>query len=322
MTQGVRWFRWLVLAALTALGPATATVEAQGEDARRPFLWKIEGTRASYLFGTIHVPVSEIQDFPLAVRRAHRAADAFYAEIPLDAGATQTVLNRAVLPAGQDLRRIAGPALFERFSRTVTEGVTAALTGVRVAPPGAEEVLVTLFSRLKPWAAMSQIWVLEYLPAMLAGKVGLDEALYREALAQGKEVGGLETLDEQLAYFDALSLEEQVRLLKSTLDELDDARRKGLSTGKGLVQAYLSGQDQRLLGVLTKYLEAEGELKLKFLGQILYRRNEILAERIARKCAQAPDRSFFFAVGALHLLGDRGIPTLLAKKGIKATRLE
>jgi uncharacterized protein YbaP (TraB family) len=320
MTQGARWLRSIALVALAALVPTPA--EARGQDRQRPFLWRIEGERPSFVFGTIHVPLSELQDLPPAVRQAHRTSDAFFAEIPLDSGTFQTVLRRAMLPAGQDLRLLVGPELFERFSRAVTEGLTAALTGLRVVPPGAQEVLLTLFSRLKPWVAMSQLWALEYLPALLAGKPALDEALYREAQANGKEVGGLETLDEQLAHFDALSLKEQVQLLKSALDELDEAKRKGRSAGKDLVQSYLSGQDERLLGVLTKHLEAEGELKRKFLARILDRRNEILAERIARQCARAPSRSFFFAVGALHLLGERGIPALLTRKGMRVTRLD
>ncbi|GIX26348.1 MAG: hypothetical protein KatS3mg123_0229 [Burkholderiales bacterium] len=49
-----------------------------------------------------------------------------------------------------------------------------------------------------------------------------------------------------------------------------------------------------------------------FLRRLLYDRNERMAERLAPLIAQG---SVFAAFGALHLYGERGVPTLLARRG-------
>ena len=55
----------------------------------------------------------------------------------------------------------------------------------------------------------------------------LDLVLYNRALGQGKHIIGLEQVDEQLGIFENLPEEEQVLLLRRTLDQLDRADSRG-----------------------------------------------------------------------------------------------
>ena len=66
-------------------------------------------------------------------------------------------------------------------------------------------MLGPLFQRMKPWAAMSQLSLLEFLPEMMAGKQPLDSMLYAKAQSDGKKVGALETPDEQIAVFESFT---------------------------------------------------------------------------------------------------------------------
>src|SRR5207342_2533776 len=97
-------------------------------------------------------------------------------------------------------------------------------------PPGGADLMAASLARLRPWAATSQIALLEFLPDLKAGRHPLDATLYDIAAKAGKEVGGLETVDEQIAIFDAFSTQEQVRMLASALDGLDKARSAGTNS--------------------------------------------------------------------------------------------
>ena len=67
-------------------------------------------------------------------------------------------------------------------------------------------MLEPLLNRMKPWAAMTQLSLLEFLPDMMAGRQPLDTMLWDRGEKAGKEVGALETIDEQLAVFDQFSV--------------------------------------------------------------------------------------------------------------------
>jgi uncharacterized protein YbaP (TraB family) len=159
------------------------------------------------------------------------------------------------------------------------------------------------------------------MPDLMAGKQPLDIQLYTRATEQGKTTGGLETVDEQLAYFDALTEDEQVRMLRGALDELEAARAAGGSLTGPLVEAYLSGDTRALEREMTRNMEQDRELKTKFLATVLTGRNVILADRIAATRAANPGKRCFFAVGALHLAGADGIPARLESKGLRTTRV-
>src|SRR4051812_48413416 len=99
--------------------PQTST--AQIRPTEKPFLWRIEGTVPSYLYGTVHVPDQRVLELPDVVRRAFEASDVFNAEIPLD-GATQVaMMNKVMLPPGQDLRKIAGEEIFGRLVKAISK---------------------------------------------------------------------------------------------------------------------------------------------------------------------------------------------------------
>ena len=75
----------------------------------------------------------------------------------------------------------------------------------------------TMVARMKPWA----IAVTLMTPPAQGGVV-LDQLLYRQAVSAGKPVQGLETVAEQVDLFDGLSEQEQIGLLRDTVDHLPE----------------------------------------------------------------------------------------------------
>jgi uncharacterized protein YbaP (TraB family) len=292
-----------------------AVAASAAEPVKAPLLWRIDGPVPSYLYGTIHVPDQAVVDLPASVQQAFGAAAAVFTEIPMD-GATQLgVMNKVLLPADQTLSDILGPTLYARFSDAVQRSLP------KDAPAAMGSAITAMLGRMKPWAAMSQLALIEFLPDMMAGRKPLDSMLYDRAKSEGKETGALETADEQLAVFEGFTIDEQVRMLKLTLDSMDEAHKAGRSATRELIEGYKSGDLQKLSAMATESMRAEPELFGKFMARALDGRNRVMADRILARRAERPDKVCFFAIGALHYAGEVGIVSLLEKKGLKITRV-
>ncbi len=282
---------------------------------RSPFLWKIEGAHTTYLYGTIHVPDPRVVDLPPSVEAAFKDSQAVFTEIRMDSATQIGVQRKVMLPDDQRLRDIVGQPLFDRLSKTVERSVP------KDAPPGMGAMFGAMLDRMKPWAAMSSVELLEFLPDMLAGRQALDAMLYDRAQKEGKEVGALETVDEQLAVFEGFTNAEQASMLKLTLDSMDEAHAKGRSPTDELIKGYLSGDLAKLSLMMTEAMRMDPVLFGKFSARALDDRNKLMVDRILAKRAERPDKTCFFAVGALHYAGETGILGLLKKKGLTVTRV-
>jgi hypothetical protein len=308
-------YGFLILCLAGALAVAAQPAQSQIRPTDKPFLWRIDGPVPSYLYGTVHVPDPRVLELPEVVRRALNAADVFNAEIPLDGATQASLMGKVMLPPGQDLRKIVGDDVFQRVIRVVTKAVG---NGV---PPGFAELLTSMLTPMKPWAVMSQVELLEFLPDITAGRQPLDAMLYGMAEKAGKGLGALETVDEQVAVFEGFSNEEQIRLLVAALDDFEKPRPDGISPTQKLVSLYLAGDLDKVVEEADKQRPEDDVLNKKVTARLVDDRNLKMASRIADLCNKKPARSYFIAVGALHYAGDTGILSQLSKKGFKITRL-
>ncbi len=281
----------------------------------KPLLWRIAGPVPSYLYGTIHVPDPRVLELPDVVRQAVDASDVLLTEIPLDAQTQQAAARIAMLPAGQNLRKLAGDELYGRLLRVISNSLSGKIPGPAV------DLMAMSFAQFTPLAAVIQVSMLDYLPDMLAGRQPLDPTLYAMAVKAGKQVGGLETLEEQAAVFEVLTLEEQVKAMASFLDQMDRPRPGQVQSARQLVDLYLTGDLNKLTEELNRQDPEQEALRKKFMTRLLDDRNMKMADRIAARVAEKPAKSYFFAVGAGHYGGETGILAQLAKKGLKVTRV-
>jgi uncharacterized protein len=300
---------------LAAAAAAAASRPAAAPAVKTPFLWRIEGPVPSYLYGTIHVPDPRVTNIPPVVDQAFKSSAAVFTEIPMDAALQLGMMSKMLLPGDQSLTEVLGPELYARLSSTIQRSLP------KDSPQPMAAAMTAMLGRMKPWAAMLQLTLVEFLPDMLAGNKPLDTMLYDRAKSEGKETGGLETIDEQLAVFEALTMEEQVRLLKVTLDAMDEAQKAGRSAARELIEAYLTGDLDKLAAMSNDSMKGELELQKKFMARALDGRNQVMVARLLEKRGERPDKTCFFAVGTLHYAGEEGIIALLEKKGLKVTRV-
>ena len=300
-----------VLVAVLGLVVAARSEPAARTAATTPLLWQgRHGAQQISLFGTIHVPDARVLTLSPSVRAAFDRADRVVTEIPLDRTSQAELAAALLLPQGQRLRTIVGEAVFARLEARVKAVLTP------LAPEMAP-LVAGLLDRWKPWAAMSQLATLQYLPDLLAGRTPLDVKLYADAVAAGKKVGGLETVAEQAGTFDAFSAQEQTALLDEALRDLDTPTGP---TSAQLVEWYLEGNGDKLTAALSQG-SGNAALAKKFEAEVLTKRNHRMADRIDVLRKQAPGETIFVAVGALHLLGDDNLPQLLQARGYEISRV-
>lgn len=277
--------------ALALLLTAVAPFAAQSADGARGLLWKIEreNQKASYLFGTIHLADPRVTNLPAPVRSVFDAADSLVVEVVPDMESMARLTQLMRFNDGGTLTKAVG-------ARTVADARAA------LAKRG---IPLTDIDSLKPWAI-----TLMLLTPDLNGALPLDLLLQTRASERGIVVTGLETMDEQIAVFDGLSLDDQRDLLDATLrDQAEVAGRT-----EALIRAYLARDLEALQALADADRLANPTLHATVMRRLLMERNRRMVKRMQSRLRRG---NAFIAVGAAHLPGPQGLVELLEREGYR-----
>ncbi|MFQ5937449.1 MAG: TraB/GumN family protein, partial [Acidiferrobacterales bacterium] len=155
----------------------------------------------------------------------------------------------------------------------------------------------------KPWVVI----MLLSTPRAQTG-LPLDMRLQLEATLQGKPIYGLETMAEQIAVFNDMSMKDQVALLRDTLDQRQEVARQ-FDT---LMHAYLDRDLVKLMSIVNGPRKQKSGAFVAMMDRLLTRRNEIMLARMRERLEEG---NAFIAVGAAHLPGQAGLLQLLEDMG-------
>jgi hypothetical protein len=290
----IRWFALLLLCVVASAPRA--------EEAGHPLtLWRVDGSANSvYLLGSIHLLRAEDHPLPRAIDAAYADADVLIMELDMDdldpAGA-QAAFNRAgVMTDGTTLRDLMG----EEHYRAAEQAAAAI------------DVPLDMLASSEPWLAAMTVELMMLYRLGFNPMLGVEMTMTNRAAADGKPIEGLETVDEQLGFLDGLPLEAQREMLLQTLlqsaeiDESVDA----------LVDAWRRGDTATLETELLHAIEEQAELH----DALIVARNRRWAEIITTWLDD--DQDYLVVVGALHLVGDDGVPSLLGEAGFEIEQLK
>ena len=256
-------------------------------------LWKIspadQSLAPSYVLGTMHTEDPRVTNLAQPITQALSRAESASFEIKMDAGTMLQSLGKMYLPKGQALKDVIAADIYPELIE-------------RLAERGFPEVAI---KRMKPWA----VTLLISMPKQETGMF-LDLLLYQRAELLEIPTYGLETLDEQLSFFEGLTIDEQVELLKETLRQLESMP----DFLEEMHTLYLQRDLQGLWDFYKAYSAETDtpELMEKFEQQLLFDRNHRMVERMLPRLQEG---SAFIAVGALHLPAEQGILELLREQG-------
>ena len=279
--------RVLVLLVFCALSFASrAQVPAENS-----LLWEISGrglAKPSYLFGTIHLICPT--DFSLSdsLKSTLSRTQQVALEMDMDdPGMMAGMMKTMNMTAGNELKKLVTEQEYQRLDRFFRDSVHVGLA---------------MFERAKPFVLMGPLFntVLDCQPQ------SYEMALVELAGKQKSEVIGIETLEEQMAIFDTIPYTDQAKMLLNLIDSLPSARKEF----KSLVALYKAQNINELYGMTLKSeFGMEGNEEV-----MLFARNQKWIPRIRRIASAKPT---FFAVGAAHLGGERGVIALLRKEGFR-----
>jgi len=285
-----------ILRAAEITKPPTAPRVSAPTSARpvsSPFLWKIEGPRPSWLFGTIHSADPVVATLPASVTGALEISRTFHPEVELSADLGPLLAAKLFASDAPDLSTRLPPALWTRVQRAA-----AAL--------GLPDMML---QRLTPGVAT----LLFSAPTDTDVDATVDGQLHSRAVQRNLKIVALETLDEQLALFEKLPEAQAIVALKEALDELEAGR----PNEQRLLRAYASGDERALVATIeAEFSSSPGARALA--DPLLYRRNIRMADRLKPHLAAG---GAFVAIGAAHLVGPKSVIEILRARGIKVTRV-
>lgn len=287
----------LRIAALMTLVACSAFADDTGHPVT---LWEVRGASNSiYLLGSIHLLRRQDHPLPSVIESAYQDAEAVIMEIDmddLDPLQAQAAFNSfGVIQGNSTLREMMGEKDYRRAIRAAAE----------------IDIPLDMLAKTEPWYAAVTVEM------MALGRIGFDPTLGIEtyimskASEDGKPIEGLETIEEQLGFLDGLSLQAQREMLLSTLEEsaalaeiMDD-----------LIVAWRHGDLEFLESEMLQSIAEHDEL-----NQVLVTdRNARWARHIDTLLDDRDD--YLIVVGALHLVGVNGVPSLLARKGVPIQQL-
>ena len=167
------------------------------------------------------------------------------------------------------------------------------------------------FERFDPWIPAITLAVAPFTRLGYSGENGVDKVLQKVAAENGKGVSGLETVEEQLGYFDNLPEDQQISFLNATVDEIPQAEKE---VGE-LITYWKAGKPDALAEKMNESMKTTPELA----DVLLYQRNAKWAQWI--KARMATPGTVFVAVGAGHLAGAKSVQDQLKAIGIASRRV-
>jgi uncharacterized protein YbaP (TraB family) len=293
--------RWLTAGLLLALSACAPTPPPQPVSTTPvvPALWQVKDDDTTiYLFGSVHVLKPGTQWFGPGVRKAFEGSGELVLEIIEPEDANQMALAMATKAMSSD-----GTKLSDRLTPEARAKYQAAMDANGL--PWAQ------FDLFNPWMAGMALSVAPLGKLGYKPEEGVEKILTAAAKASGKPIGALETVEQQVGFFAALPMEQQIEFLNATVDGLPD-----METQFGaLIDNWLKGNPDKLAEQMNESLEATPELA----EMLLKKRNAAWAQWIKTRLDKPG--VVFVAVGAGHLAGKDSVQEQLSAIGVKSARV-
>ena len=258
-------------------------------------LWQVSGkglAKPSFLFGTFHLLCKDDIHFSDQLQLAIKYADDIYMELDMDD--PSTLLGGLLYMNMKDnkkLEDLCTPAEYKKITNYFNDTLHTPLI---------------MLQKAKPYFLVALLY-----PKMMVCKnySGVEEELVKLAKDDKKDIHGLETIAFQSSIFDSIPYEVQAKELLKNIDSMDTYKDE-FDT---LMLAY---KNQQLAAMDTLFTKSDIS---GYDDLLLNNRN---ANWVKQLNEIMKNKSVFVAVGAGHLLGEKGLISLLRKEGYKVEPLQ
>ena len=255
-------------------------------------LWKIEGDsiKTSYVFGTMHLMPQE--DFVLKdkVKNAFNEAEVVYLELDMDDPSFMAdMMKYSMLEEGDELKAHMDSTEYVFLNQYMNKNIGVGLKQL---------------NRFKPLSLTSMIMT------TLMGKqlASYELTFINMAKEAEKELKGLETIASQIAVFDKIPYDEQIDDIIKMLKSPEETKKLYVN----MIALYKAEDITKLFESMDDYFDNDQEM----MKSLLFDRNENWVKQIPEISKK---QKIFYAVGAGHLGGDKGVIKLLKSAGYIVT---
>jgi uncharacterized protein YbaP (TraB family) len=254
-------------------------------------LWKVtspSNAKASYLFGTLHLLPEDRYFFTDKMQEAFASTETLALEMDIDIpmGEQMKMAMQMMMPDGKS------------WADYMTSEEFAALRSAYIDSLGVKEAKFD-----KQYVKIKPMYLSALILSQLLGKTkAYEQELSGMAKKAKKPLIGLETLQQQMDFMGSVSLEDQITQTK-------EAGASILREYNKMLEAYLK-QDLAALQTLAKESDDFAGIE----EELLTKRNAAWIPLVKEQAAKSPT---FFAVGALHLVGEKGLISQLRTAGFK-----
>ncbi|XP_029861467.1 metalloprotease TIKI1 isoform X6 [Aquila chrysaetos chrysaetos] len=331
----------LLARARQSRGPAGACPLRGKQSELNSFLWTIKRDPPSYFFGTIHVPYTRVWDFiPENSKKAFQQSHIVYFELDLTDPYTISALTSCqLLPQGENLQDVLPRDIYRRLKRHLEYVKLMMPSWMTPDQRGKGLYADYLFNAIAGnWERKRPVWVMLMVNSLTEvdiksrGVPVLDLHLAQEAERLRKQTGAVEKVEEQCHPLNGLNFSQVVFALNQTLLQQESLRAGSFQipyTTEDLIKHYNCGDLSSIIfnhdtSQVPNFINATlpaheritaQEIDSYFRQELIYKRNERMGRRVKDLLEEYPDKSFFFAFGAGHFMGNNTVIDVLRREG-------
>ncbi|KAM9367274.1 metalloprotease TIKI1 [Phaethornis superciliosus] len=331
----------LLARARQSRGPAVSCPLRGKQSELNSFLWTIKRDPPSYFFGTIHVPYTRVWDFiPENSKKAFQQSHIVYFELDLTDPYTISALTSCqLLPQGENLQDVLPRDIYRRLKRHLEYVKLMMPSWMTPDQRGKGLYADYLFNAIAGnWERKRPVWVMLMVNSLTEvdiksrGVPVLDLFLAQEAERLRKQTGAVEKVEEQCHPLNGLNFSQVVFALNQTLLQQESLRAGSFQipyTTEDLIKHYNCGDLSSIIfnhdtSQVPNFINATlpaherttaQEIDSYFRQELIYKRNERMGRRVKDLLDEYPDKSFFFAFGAGHFMGNNTVIDVLRREG-------
>ena len=268
-----------------------------GQKEEKSLLYEISGnglSQPSYLYGTIHIICKD--DFVMneVTKQKFSQAQQVYLELDMDDPKMMPEMMKSMyMTDGSTLKTLISETDYQKVSQFFKDSL---------------KTNIGMLDKMKPFVLSSMT-----IPKLIAcPSQSYEETFVKMAQKDNKEVLGLETVEEQFGALDKMGMKKQADLM---LVKMIENWNDGKQELKQLITDYKNQDVEAMYEDMAKSKTMDAQ----FEEDLLVTRNKNWISKIQKITKEKPT---FFAVGAGHLRGKKGVISLLRNEGftVKAVK--
>lgn len=277
-----------------------ATFLLSGVSVAETSVWRVsDGNNLVYLGGTVHLLRPGDYPLPEEYEQAYQGSSELYFETDIssmsDLSVQAQMLQQLTYSDGRTLKTVLSEDAY-----TTLEDYTATIG-----------MPLMMLEQFKPGMIISTLQVLEFQRIGFTPQ-GVDAFFNTRALGDAKDIGALETIEEQIGFLAAMGEGNESEFILLSLEDLENTN----ASMEEMITAWRNGDERALQKLFVDDMQQRAP---GLFDSLISQRNLRWMPQI-EAMFEDPDTEFVL-VGAAHLIGGEGLVQLLQSKGYEVSQL-